>query len=315
MRIGIIGGVGHWFYAINEIPKHTLVGVAPGFEGEDMRHVRHQLAVKGVEAPLVEDWHELLDEVDLIIVNTRFDLNATITAEFLRRDIYVFSEKPLAVTLEQLDMLEAVQRESRAFVSAMFGIRGEPWFVTVREAVKSLGKVRLLNGQKSYRMGNRPDYYRKMETFGGIIPWVAIHAIDWVHELAGADFTAVRGLSNADYNNGHGEMDVTSLCQFEMEGGILASVSADFMRPMTSPTHDDDRVRVVCTEGVVEYMKGKVVVIDKDGERELPMLAAEDVFEQMLRRIDGEDVGVTTRDSLYITRVALMARDDAMKRK
>ena len=315
MRIGIIGGVGHWFYALNELPHHTLVGIAPGFEGEGMGGVINQLKGKGIEAPLLADWRALLDEVDLAIVNTRFDLNAEITAEFLRRDVYVFAEKPLAITLEQLDMLERVQAESHAFVSAMFGIRGEAWFVTVREAVKSLGTVRLLNGQKSYRMGNRPDYYRRMETFGGIIPWVAIHAIDWVHELAGGvDFKTVRGLSNADHNNGHGEMDVTSLCQFEMAGGILASVSADFMRPMTSPTHDDDRVRVVCTEGVVEYMKGKVVIIDKDGERELPMLSAEDVFEQMLRRIDGEEVGVSPEQSFYVTRVALMARDDALAR-
>ncbi|MBO5897733.1 MAG: Gfo/Idh/MocA family oxidoreductase [Clostridia bacterium] len=313
MRIGIIGSVGHWFYALNELPRHTVVGIAPGFAGEGMVAVINQLKTKGIEPPVLEDWRALLGEVDLIIVNTRFDLNAGITAEFLRRDVYVFAEKPLAITLEQLDILEAAQKDSKAFVTAMFGIRGEPWFVTVREAVKGLGEVRLLNGQKSYRMGNRPDYYRRMETFGGIIPWVAIHAIDWVHVLAGADFTAVRGLSNADFNNGHGEMDVTSLCQFEMEGGILASVSADFMRPMSSPTHDDDRVRVVCTEGVVEYMKGKVTVIDKDGERELPMLPAEDVFEQMLRRISGENVGVSPEDSFYITRVALMARDDAMK--
>jgi predicted dehydrogenase len=313
MRIGIIGGVGHWFYAMGELPRHTLVGIAPGFAGESMGQVQSQLRAKGMEPTVLEDWHALLDEVDLIIVNTRFDLNAEITAAFLRRDVYVFAEKPLAITLEQLDMLEAAQRESRAFVSAMFGIRGEPWFVTVRKAVRSLGKVRLLNGQKSYRMGNRPDYYRKMETFGGIIPWVAIHAIDWVHELAGVNFKTVRGLSNADYNNGHGEMDVTSLCQFEMEDGILASVSADFMRPMSSPTHDDDRIRAVCTEGVVEYMKGKVTVIDKDGERELPMEEGEDVFEQMLRRIDGEEVGVSPEESFYVTRVALLARDDAMK--
>lgn len=313
MRMCIIGSVGHWAYALNELPNHTVVGVAPGFEGESMAGVLNPLKAKGIEAPLIEDWHELLDAVDLAIVNTRFDLNAEITAAFLRRDVYVFAEKPLAITLEQLDMLEEAHKNSKAFASAMFGIRGEPWFVTVREAVKSLGEVRLLNGQKSYRMGNRPDYYRKMETFGGIIPWVAIHAIDWVHALAGADFKVIRGMSNADFNRGHGEMDVTSLCQFEMEGGILASVSADFMRPMSSPTHDDDRVRVVCTEGVVEYMKGKVTVIDKDGERELPMLPAEDVFEQMLRRIGGENVGVSPEDSFYITRTALLARDDALR--
>lgn len=312
MKICIIGSAGHWSYAQNELPHHTVVGISPGFAGESMESVQRQLHQKGIDVPIIEDWHTFLGQVTLAIVCTRFDLNAEITAEFLRHNVYVFSEKPLAITKTQLSMLEQAQAKSKAFVCAMFGIRGEAWFVTLREAVKSLGKVRLIHAQKSYRMGNRPAYYRKQATFGGIIPWVAIHAIDWIFVLCGgAPFTSIQGRSNAAYNNGHGEMDVTAVCQFEMKGGILASVTADFLRPMTAPTHDDDRVRVVCTEGVAEYAGGHVTIIDKTGMRELPLLPPEDVFAQMLRRIEGETVGISPEDSFYITRIALTARDDA----
>ncbi len=314
MRIAIIGSAGHWHYALQELPHHTLVGIAPGFAGEDMTPVVRMLAQQGIEATVEVDPLGFLDRVDLIIINTRFDRNAELTIAYLEKNVYVFCEKPLALTLEQLARVEAANRASAACVVGMFGLRGEPWFVTLREAVKALGKIRLINGQKSYRMGRRPEYYCHRESFGGIIPWVAIHAIDWALALCeGAPIRKARGLSNADDNCGHGEMDITSLCQFELEGGVLVSVSADFLRPNASLTHDDDRLRVVCTEGIVEYQKGRVSVIDQNGERELPLCPAEDIFAQFLRRIGGETTGVTPEESFAATRAALLTRDDAWK--
>ena len=40
----------------------------------------------------------------------------------------------------------------------------------------------------------------------------------------------------------------------------------DILEELLDALDDDDRVRVVCTEGVVEYKQGKVTVIDKDGK-------------------------------------------------
>ena len=45
------------------------------------------------------------------------------------------------------------------------------------------------------------------------------------------------------------------------------------------------------------------------------MLPEEDVFELMLRRIQGEDVGVTPEESFYMTEVALRARDNALSKR
>lgn len=311
MNICIIGNSGHWGYARAELQNHTLVGIAPGFPGDDMSAALETLKRYGVEAKIYEDYRELLSLADIAIVNTRFDLNARITAECLAKNVHVFSEKPLATTMEQLEMLRKAQEQSQAMVIGMFGIRYSGWFLTVKEAVKDIGQIRMVNGQKSYKLGQRPDFYKNREQFGGIIPWVAIHAIDWIWALTGAKVEKMSAMTNDLHNFGKGDLEMTALCQFQLENGILASVNADYYRPLAAPTHDDDRVRVVGTEGIVEYKGGVVTRIDKNGVTELPMLPPDNIFSLFLRRIAGENVGVTPEESFYLTEIALKARDIA----
>ena len=89
------------------------------------------------------------------------------------------------------------------------------------------------------------------------------------------------------------------------------SVSADFFRPEGAPTHDDDRIRIVGTEGILEYREGVVTKIDKKGQTQLPISQGEDVFALFLRRVAGEDVGVTPQESFYVTELALNLREAA----
>lgn len=309
MKICIIGSNGHWQYALPELAKNEVLGVAPGFEGEDVSGVVDALAKNGINVQVVKSYEEFYSNADVAIVNTRFDLNAIVTAEFLKRDIFVFSEKPLATSLEQLKMLKDVQKSSKAFVCAMFGIRYEWWFKTLEGAVKNLGKIRMINAQKSYKLYTRPDFYKDIKTFGGLIPWVAIHAIDWAHALVNKDFTLVSAITDNQYNNNHGDLEMTALCQFKTDDGCVISVNADYFRPETADTHDDDRLRVVCTKGVVEYQGGKVTLIDKNGTRVLEKAPEENVFELFLRRINGEETGVSSQESFYLTELALKARD------
>lgn len=313
MKICIIGGSGHYRYALKQLKRHTLIGIAPGIPDEDLSKLRTALQDADVSFTEVEDYHTLLDEAEVAVVNTQFNLNSVITMECLERGVHVFSEKPLATSLDQLARLRETAERSKAMVVAMFGINYTPWFLTVKEAVKKIGTIRLINAQKSYRLGTRPAFFNSKETFGGLIPWVAIHAISWIHDLTDAKAIRTSALVNNEYNFGHGDLEMTALCQFELEGGILASVTADYYRPNSAPTKDDDRVRVVGTEGIVERIGDTVTLIDGDSVTQLPLLPGEDVFELFLRRVGGENVGITPEESFYITELALKADSLATK--
>lgn len=309
MKICIIGSAGHWAYALPQLKHHTVIGIAPGFAGEDMSAVAASLAAEAIHTPVAADYRALLENgADIAIVNTRFDRNASITVECLQRDIFVFSEKPLALDEASLARIEAAQKTSRAFVCAMFGIRFEPWFLCIQEAVKNIGQITMINAQKSYKLGVRPDFYKKRATFGGLIPWVAIHAIDWIYSVSGPVFQSVSAVSTKTCNGEYDELETAALCIFQLENGAVASVNADYFRPLSAPTHDDDRLRIAGSEGVVEYREGKVLLIDKNGRQELPLPKEQNIFEQFLRRIGGENTGVTPEEGFAVTRLALAAR-------
>ena len=315
MNICIIGNSGHWGYARKELANHTLVGIAPGYPGDDMAAAQAALEKIGIEATIYEDYNTLIDLADVAVINTRFDLNAKVAAECLANNVHAFCEKPLATSLQKLDMLQKAQEGSKAMVIGMFGIRYSGWFLTVKEAAKDIGTIRMVNAQKSYKLGQRPAFYENREQFGGIIPWVAIHAMDWIYDLTGAKAEKINAMTSNSHNYGKGDLEMTALCQIKLENDILASVNADYYRPLSAPTHDDDRVRVVGTEGIVEYKDGVVTRIGKNGIEEIPMLPAGNIFSLFLRRMNGENVGITPEESFYLTEIALKARKIADQMK
>ncbi len=310
MRIGIIGASGHWAYALNELKNHTVAGICAGFDGEDISSVEKTLEKNGIPFKKYGRFEDI-PEMDIAIVNTRFDLNARYTKECLKRNIFVFSEKPLALSVEETEEIKNIKTD--AFVACMFGISYEGWCLTLKEAVRNIGTVRMINGRKSYKLGVRPDFYKSKDTFGGILPWVGIHAMHWMYFVTGLKFKEVRSFVSNRENFNNGDLETCAVSTFVMENGALATVTADYYRPTEAPTWDDDRLRIVGTKGVLEYEKGKVFLIDEHGERELPLMPSEDIFKLFVDRIKGNNVGVSMEESLYITQVALKSDKAAEK--
>ncbi|MFO7154433.1 MAG: Gfo/Idh/MocA family oxidoreductase [Caldicoprobacter oshimai] len=321
MKVVIIGSSGHYNYAIEGIREDkdvTIVGVAPGSEGEDVSPA-YQAACKIGHAPKVyDDYRIMLDEVkpDIAVVNCFFGHHARVTMQVLERGIHAFVEKPVATTFEDLEQLKEAHSRSGVHLAAMFGIRYSAHFITAWNLVKDgvVGEIRLMNAQKSYKLGQRSDFYKSRSTYGGTIPWVGSHAIDWLYWFSGQKFESVFASHSTRYNLEHGDLEVSALCHFTFSNEVFGSVSIDYLRPKQAPTHDDDRLRLVGTRGVLEVRNGKVYLIndDIDGIREVPLLPKQNIFIDFLRQIRGEgECLVTAHDSFYVTEACLKARQSA----
>lgn len=320
MKLAIIGATGHINYVfsgLRQLPEVKLAAVSVGSFGETLDKVI-QTAQKEGHSPIVyEDYRKLLDEVepDIVAVACYFHDHARITAEALRRGIHVFVEKPIATTLDDLAMLREVfaAAEGKGVqLAAMFGIRYQPAFLTAWHAVcdGAVGEVRQLQAQKSYRLGRRGEHFTKRHTYGGTIPWVGSHAIDWVRWYSGQRFETVYATHSTLFNEGHGELELTAQCQFTMTGEIGASVSIDYLRPNEAPSHGDDRVRIAGTAGVLEVRDQQVLLINAghSGVQELPLAPKREIFADFVRQINGEGrCLVSAEDSFYVTEACLRA--------
>ncbi|MBT3272081.1 MAG: Gfo/Idh/MocA family oxidoreductase [Spirochaetales bacterium] len=321
MKVAIIGSTGHYGYALDGI-QHMLdahvTAIAPGAPGESIDGLAGTLKENGHNPLIMDDYRKVLDELkpDFAVVNTHFHLQAEVTAEVLGRNIHAFTEKPVATTMKDLEALEEAHKASDGELIAMLGIRYEPCFYTAWKKVKSgaIGDVRMLHAQKSYRLGSREDLYKKRSTYGGTIPWVGIHAIDWIQWFGGDGFLSVDARHSVKYNNGHGELETSAAAMFTMEDGVFATVNIDYLRPENAASHGDDRIRAAGTKGVIEVRGDNAYLINDEaqGEQILPLESPGNIFESFVNSISGDgECLLSAEQSFRATRLGLLARQSA----
>jgi len=319
MKLCMIGTRGHAYYvfgSIHEIPDMEVSGVCSG-SSDDVAQLKEMAEKAGFRPAVFDDWQKMLLEVqpDVVCVDGPFTEHAAMAIFALEHNINVFCEKPPALTMEDLHRLEKAYSAGRAHLRLMVGLRYEAPFQQALTMVQQgeIGEVRLINTQKSYKLGERPDYYRERKTYGGTIPWVGSHALDWILAFSGANFVSVTAAHSTAANRGHGDLEATCLCQFVMDSGVLASATIDFLRPGGAPTHGDDRVRVVGTEGVIEVRDGKIFLTDIDGLQEIAVAEpARRLFSDFMEELrSGRPALFSDRDSFALARACLLAREAA----
>ena len=302
MKVCFIGACGHSKQAYKYLKTRAdvdFVGMAPESEHEGLS------ASFDPAIPFYTDYLAMLGEVrpDLAVVSPVFGHTGRAIIECAKRGIDVFAEKPVAATLDELGEVEKAVRESGIRFCAMHYLRYAPAFYHGAKLVSAgaIGEVRMATAQKSYRYGKRPAWYNDRTLYGGTIPWVGIHAIDWIYH-----FTGKRFLSVSTRVVGR-DPEMAALCQFEMEDGVIGGMNLDFYRPKEAPTHGDDRIRCVGTKGVIEVRGGEILLINGEGEQILRPTDAPELLEEFL---DGGE-SISPEELFYLTRVAIIARDAA----
>jgi predicted dehydrogenase len=224
MKLCMIGNRGghdrHVWDALPHLPHVRVVGIAVGAPEDDVTPWQRRCDAMGYTPEIFDDYRRMLDQLqpDVVTVCGPFELHAEMSAEALRRGIHVFCEKPVALTFEQLALVRDVYAEAKAqfpglHLATIMNLRCDPAFYTAWQVVRDggIGTVRLINAQKSYRLGRRDAYYRDRRTYGGTIPWIGVHAFDWIYWYSGQAFTSVYATHSTQYNQGNGDLEVSAL--------------------------------------------------------------------------------------------------------
>lgn len=312
MKIVFIGASGHYhqiFDAISEGLNVHISAVAPGAAGEDV-----SVLLKKTNATYYGDFLEMLDQEqpDVAVVNSWFSNNAKITIECLKRGIHTYCEKPLAIQMDELYAVKTAYENSAASLGCMLNLNCCAWFNTVEKAISDgeIGAVRVIHGQKSYRMGVRAEYYRTRAIYGGTIPWIGIHAIDWILRLGGK-VKSVSAFHTTIENRGHGDMETAGSVLLLLENGVIGTCDIDYLRPVGSARHDDDRLRVTGTKGMIEAVDGVVTLENDDKKRVLPLEKGMNPFIRFLNTLGTEEASRLTEAAFEDSRISLLARQAA----
>lgn len=322
-KVGLIGLEGHHGVILEGILRHgdsKLSAVACRNEMA-LRLFKSHRAVTA-ETKFYHDYREMLEreELDIAAVCNVNGQHAETIVECAKAGLHIISEKPLATTLQELEIVKREVERSGVKATMLMTMRFEPAYVRMREMIMEdeIGEPVLATAQKSYRLGIRPDWMKKRDSFGGTIPFIGIHMLDLIRWTTGREF--VEGMAYHS-NVAHpeiGEMEDNASILLKLDNNGTATIRLDYLRPMSAPTHGDDRLRVAGSKGVIEATENGtrlILIASGRGLMELDIPETEDhIYLDFVRCIqqNGEP-RIAFKEACDITEISLKLRDSADK--
>ena len=315
MKTAMIGASGHSVFCVPEAfcKEREFTAIAPGSRGESVKDMIRGLERLGYPIREYGDYREMLrrEKPEVVIVDNYYGEHGPVILDAFGAGCHVLAEKPVAVSLEELEQMEEAWKRAGTKFGAMFTYRYEGAFCGAKQLIDAgaVGRVRLLNAQKSYKFGKRPEFMTRRESYGGTINWVGIHGIDWILWMSGGKVQSVSAVQSAQEAENGVCPETAALAQFRLNDGMMASLTVDYLNPATAPVHGDDRIRVVGTEGVIEVRENRIFLINGEGIQQPANLSGGDMFADFLDQIQGKAEGRMCAEEIFaVSRAAIMAQ-------
>src|SRR5579864_9685146 len=229
----------------------------------------------GAHARLYGKWQDLLDgeKLDIVGICGANGERAEIILECARRKLHVVAEKPLAITAPNLERIQKAITDSGIHLTMLIEMRFLGQYRALKQIVDSgeIGEVAQMGAQKSYKLGERADWMRHRSTYGGTIPYIAIHMVDLMRWTSGRELVEAVSFQGRVGFPHLREMENTTATIFRLDNHGTADLHMDYLRPDTAPSWGDDRLRLAGTLGVAEYQAatGVTLVTAKQAPRQI----------------------------------------------
>jgi len=169
-------------------------------------------------------------EIDVIYNSLPSNMHAEWTIKALRAGKHVLCEKPIALTLAEMDAINQTVKETGLVLAEAFMYRHHAQTLKVKEIIDAglLGKVQFVRGAFTYTL-EPEDNGRWLTREGGGSIWdVGCYPISYARTMLGAEPVEVFGwqiLSN-------GGSDETFVGQMKFKNGIHAQFDSGFRSPL-----------------------------------------------------------------------------------
>ena len=320
----MIGTWGHGpgvLSTLNQIPDEVkIVGLAGVLPEDNPRELRESLKIRG-EVPVYENTGHLLADAhpQVVIISTRLDQIAPAAMAAAKAGCHLICEKPLALRHEDLDALYDAVKIANVQCLAILGNCAHPVLQAARKAVLDglIGDIILCNARKSYKFGTgRPVWFGQRNLYGGTIPWLGTHALDFIESATGLRFTTVAAMQGNMSHPEYPDCEDHCVLILGLTNGGHATISLDFLRPNGAPSHGDDWLRVVGRRGIIEaYLERNTCTLITENQPPVELALPEPInfFADLARKLRDNPAALSeaTVSAFHLTRVCLCARNSA----
>jgi len=169
-------------------------------------------------------------EIDVIYNSLPNHLHAEWTIKAVEAGKHVLCEKPLALTVEEVDAIRDAARKHERVVTEAFMYRHHPQTLKAQELVRSgsLGDLRLIRGSYTYMLSREGDVRLDPAMGGGSIWDVGCYPISYARSVIGAEPIEVFGWQVT----GPTGIDNTFVGQMRFEHEVYAQFDSSFVTPL-----------------------------------------------------------------------------------
>jgi len=168
-------------------------------------------------------------DIDIVYVSLPNGLHAEWAIKAVQAGKHVLCEKPLAISLEEVDAVAGAATKAGVVVAEAFMYRHHPQTLKVKELVDGgvIGKLQVIRGGFTFDI-SRPDNVRLNPALGGGSIWdVGCYPISYARTVAGAAPAEVFGWQVT----GASGVDETFTGQMRFANGVLAQFDSGFRAP------------------------------------------------------------------------------------
>lgn len=143
---------------------------------------------------VTNDYRALLAEdiIDLVVISTNHNTHAKFIVEALRAGKHVYCEKPLCLTLEELDEVEKAYRESGKHLFCGMNRRYAPLIAQMKKTMNTDGAPAVYDYTANAGFIPAEHWTQDEKVGGGRIIGEACHFVDTIQFLDGSELESVR---------------------------------------------------------------------------------------------------------------------------
>ena len=223
--------------------RNELIAVA----SRDLQKAEAYAKEKGIPRALGSYEALLADPaIDVIYNPLPNRLHAEWTIKAAQAGKHVLCEKPLALTVAEVDAIAEAAQKARVVVAEAFMYRHHPQTLKVKELVESgaIGKLRLVRGSFTFNLTRQGDV-RLVPALGGGSIWdVGCYPISYARFVAGAEPVEAFGWQSL----GQTGVDEIFVGQLRFPNDIYAQFDSGFRAPFRT------QIEVVGGEGTITVL-------------------------------------------------------------
>jgi D-xylose 1-dehydrogenase (NADP+, D-xylono-1,5-lactone-forming) len=235
-------------------------------------------------------------EIDVIYNSLPNHLHAKWAIKALRAGKHVLCEKPIALTLADVDAMSQAARETGKVLEEAFMYRHHAQTLKVKEIVDSgaLGKIQLIKGAFTFSISREGDIRLQKETGGGSIWDIGCYPISYAQMIVGADPVEVFGWQVT----GQSGVDESFIGQMRFENGVHAQFDSGFRSPSRSMIEIVGTKASLTIPAPFKPRKTTEVILTSDDKQEKIKIKASELY---LGEVENMCDAITTNKPLRVS--------------